>query len=128
MMTAMPMRTRLSILLVAGFGLALAACSSTPNVPVGEAASATSTAHPSAVVRFQYASWAPARVTIHAGQTVEWVWGDKPMAIPANVTFPDAASPTQESGTWARTFPTPGTYRYRNTLSQVTSGSVTVLP
>ena len=128
MMTAMSKRARLSLSLVAGCGLALAACSSTPNVPVGTATSATSTAHPSAVVRFQYASWAPSRVTIHAGQTVEWVWGDTPMAIPANVTFADAASPTQESGSWYRTFPTPGTYTYHNTLRPVESGSVTVLP
>ena len=128
MMTAMSKRARLSMSLVAGCGLALAACSSTPNIPVGAATSATSTARPSAVVRFQYASWAPARVTIHAGQTVEWIWGSTPMAIPANVTFADAASPTQESGSWSRTFPTPGTYKYRDTLSQIASGSVTVLP
>ena len=129
MMTAMPKRSRLSISLAAGCGLALAACSSAPNVPVqqaGEVASAT--AHPAAVVLFQFDSFEPSRVTIHAGQTVEWTWGDKPTAIPANVTFDDGASPTQIAGTWYRTFSVPGTYTYRDTLSPLASGSVTVLP
>jgi plastocyanin len=128
MMTAMSKRAALSISIAAGCGLALAACSSAPNVPAGQAAVATSSAHPSAVVGFQYGSFEPSRVTIHAGQTVEWRWGDKPTAIPANVTFADAASPTQVSGTWQRTFSTPGTYAYRDTLSPVAAGSVTVLP
>lgn len=130
MMTAMSKRAAaLSIGIAAGCGLALAACSSAPNVPAGQASVvATSSAHPSAEVVFQFGSWAPSRVTIHAGQTVEWRWGDKPTAVPANVTFDDAASPTQVSGTWQRTFPTPGTYPYRDTLSPVASGSVTVLP
>jgi plastocyanin len=129
MMTAMPKRTALSISLAAGCGLAMAACSSAPNVPAGQSpAVATSSAHPSVVVGFQFDSFEPSRVTIHAGQTVEWTWGDKPTAIPANVTFAGVASPTQVSGTWFRTFSAPGTYTYRDTLSPVANGSVTVLP
>ncbi len=61
----------------------------------------------------------PAEVTIPAGSSVGWIWG---IYGPCDVVFEDAPHPPESSltivapGKHRRTFPTPGTYRYRCTL------------
>ena len=67
------------------------------------------------------ASFQPAADTVAANSTVTWTWS----AGPHNVTFQDGpASDDQSTGTYQRTFSSPGTYPYRCTLhsSSFTSG------
>lgn len=86
--------------------------------------------------------FSPVTKTVDAGTTVEWGWstcsggggdgyggGSSQTCIAHNVTFADgAASPTQQTGTYARTFNSPATYDYRCTLHPTTmNGSIIVV-
>ncbi|MHB8438997.1 MAG: cupredoxin domain-containing protein [Acidimicrobiales bacterium] len=124
----MRMRSLSTLAALAVLGPVAAACSSTPNVPIngGGTGPVTTGPTPSAVVNIQYVSFEPSRITIHAGQTVEWVWKDAP--IDHNVSFASFASPTQSTGTYFHTFDTPGTYSYRCTIHATMTGQITVLP
>ena len=124
----MSLRAPLAVVAVALSGLVAAACGTGTNLPVnvGATQSANEPA-PAAVVLLRYYSFEPSRLTIHAGQTVEWKFDDR-TGIPGNVTFDGFASPTQQSGTWSHTFTDPGTYRYRNSLRAEATGVVVVLP
>ena len=125
-----PMSKSLRVLLPAllSMGLVLGACSSGENVPVNSASDtgSSSTVHPAAVVTLKFVSFEPGRVTIHAGQTVEWVWDDAPVAY--NVVFDDFSSPTQVSGVYFHTFDTSGVYTYQCTEHATMRGTVDVLP
>lgn len=124
-MSAMPLRLRVLAAAVAACGISLGACSSSsPSASGGSSGGSHPT--PSAVVQLKYVSFAPARVTIHAGQTVEWKWNDAP--VNHNVTFGSFGSSTKDNGTWFHTFDTPGTYAYRCTIHQTMTGVVVVLP
>jgi plastocyanin len=81
-----------------------------------------------AVIRTRYVAFEPAVVTIHAGQTVEWVLDDG--QIPVNVVFPKLHinSPTATKGTWYYTFNKPGTYRYVSSIHSTMFGRVIVKP
>ncbi|HXG95752.1 MAG TPA: Ig-like domain-containing protein [Gemmatimonadales bacterium] len=62
-----------------------------------------------------------ANVTVSAGRTVAWLFGECASARAHNVTFeddpdPPTSSPTQYPIRHFRTFATPGVYRYRCTL------------
>ena len=69
--------------------------------------------------------FSPAATTVPAGTTVTWTWAG---SVNHNVTFDDgAASSTQASGTYSRTFSTAGTYAYHCTIHGASmSGTVTV--
>ena len=128
MMGRMPSRALVPTVLATA-AVVLAACSSSPGLPLNSGLGSTpsSRARPSAVILLRYGSFEPAHVTIHAGQAVEWQWQESP--IVGNVTFADYASPTQVSGMWSRQFPLPGTYPYKDTLGAAdATGVVTVLP
>lgn len=111
-------------LALAGLGLA-AGC--TPlNVPVSSANPA-GTRPPSgavATVLLEHVSFDPSTVTIHAGQTVKWVWKDAP--IPHNVTFSNFHSATMTNGTYFHTFNQPGKYTYTCTLHRQMVGLIIV--
>ncbi|GEM_PF-850253 len=97
---------------------AAAGCSSSgPTAPKGAAAT----------VVLEHVAFNPPVVTIHAGQTVAWLWEDQ--GIAHDVTF-DAGfhSPLQSSGVWTHTFDHPGTYPYRCTQHLEMTGEVVVLP
>lgn len=127
MMTPMSLRLRVLVPSVVVLALATAACGTGGNVPVNSGSGSGSTGPaPAVVVNIQYVSFEPASVTIHAGQTVEWVWKDAPVAH--NVTFADFASPTQATGTFFHTFDTPGDYSYRCTVHATMTAVVHVLP
>jgi plastocyanin len=71
-------------------------------------------------------SFSPAVDTVAANTTVTWTWPSGG-GVSHNVTFQDGpASPTQDTGTYQRTFSTPGTYQYRCTIhsSNFSSGMV----
>jgi plastocyanin len=59
-------------------------------------------------------SFAPTSLTVGAGTTVVWTWA--PGSAEHNVTFDDASSPTQSSGTFSRAFAEPGEYEYLCTI------------
>jgi len=68
--------------------------------------------------------FSPSELTIDAGTTVRWVWvGTRTH----NVVFAGgaSASPDQASGSWSRTFSTPGAYSYSCTHHAMT-GQITV--
>ena len=118
---------RIRLVLVLPLSVLAAACSSTPNVPYqpgGSSSLASASTPPAAIVTLANVSFAPAVVTINAGQTVEWVWNDAP--IPHNVTFATFRSPTKITGTFFHTFDVPGTYRYRCTIHATMFGTVIV--
>lgn len=71
--------------------------------------------------------FSPADMSVATGTTVTWQWAAG--AVDHNVTFDDGDhSPTQSSGTFARTFNTPGTYPYHCTIHVALGmrGTVTV--
>src|SRR5574340_1649140 len=108
-MAAMSSPLRVPVGLVAGLGLLAAACSTSAGGGAGTSSSGSRSNGPAAaVVELKYVSFEPAKVTIHAGQTVEWKWEDAP--VDHNIRF-DAgfSAPTQPNGTWFHTFDTPGT-------------------
>jgi plastocyanin len=124
----MSLRAPFAVVVVALSGLAAAACGTGTNTPVNASSTRSSSApSPAAVVLLRYHSFEPSRVTIHAGQTVEWRFEDQ-TGIPGNVTFQGFASPIQQSGTWSHAFADPGTYRYQNSLRAEARGVVVVLP
>ena len=64
--------------------------------------------------------------TVASGTTITWKWAAG--AVNHNVTFDDGQkSATQNSGTYARKFDTPGTYNYHCTIhGPAMSGTITV--
>jgi plastocyanin len=72
--------------------------------------------------------FSPADISVTTGSTVTWTWAQG--AVSHNVTFDDGSgnSPTQNSGTFQRTFGTAGTFAYHCTIhgATVMHGTVTV--
>ena len=81
-------------------------------------------------------AFSPATKTIPAGTTVRWAWsscsgGDiygPETCVAHSVTFDDGTtSPTQEKGSYSRTFSTAGSYPYHCTVhGAAMSGSISV--
>ena len=68
--------------------------------------------------------FAPRRVTIHAGQTVEWV--DKDL-VDHSVVAKDIDSPDFAQGeAWSHTFDHAGVFRYHDRLNPAMKGTVVV--
>lgn len=65
----------------------------------------------------------PDNSTVAAGGTVTWTWNGSDQH---NVTFSDAASGNQASGTYTRTFSTAGTFPYQCTLHSGMNGTIVV--
>ncbi len=72
--------------------------------------------------------FSPVDRSVAAGTTVTWSWANG--AVSHNVTFDDGGpnSPTQSSGSFQRTFASPGTYPYHCTIhgAAVMHGTVAV--
>jgi plastocyanin len=76
----------------------------------------------------------PASRTVAVGANVSWAWhtctGDAytgQQCASHNVTFDDGvASPTQDQGSFNRTFATAGTYAYHCTVHPSMTGTITV--
>jgi plastocyanin len=104
--------------------LASACGSSSP--PAAAAPTTTTTAYSgpvAAVVILKAKQYTPAKVTIQAGQTVEWKWEGQSIH---NVVFAGYSSPSQVKGVWYHTFDTAGTYFYRCTFHPNMIGEVVV--
>ena len=92
----------------------------------GSAASSTATPapKPSATVLMKGMTFAPKRVTIHAGQTVEWV--DKDLVdhsvVAKGIDSPDFA----QGENWSHTFARAGVFRYHDRLHPTMKGIVIV--
>ena len=83
-------------------------------------------------------SYSPAGKTITAGTTVTWAWnsctgggiygGGPETCVAHSVTFDDGTtSPTQEQGSYSRTFGAAGSYAYHCSIhGSAMAGSVTV--
>lgn len=122
-------RTLVGLVGALALGLTTTACSSGSNVPEGVGPPAVPPgAHPAptTVVVMEHYSFAPAVVTIKAGQTIEWSWRDP--RVPHNVTFANFHSATKINGVYYHTFTTPGAYPYFCTLHYNMTGEVIVTP
>jgi plastocyanin len=109
------MKTALALLLA---GLVLAGCSDETTQPSGN------------TVGVNDNSFSPSTLTVTAGTTVTWDWNG---GNSHNVTWVDgtpAASATQATGTYTRTFATAGAYDFYCTLHGTPTtgmrGSITV--
>ena len=80
-------------------------------------------------------AYSPVSKTIAAGSSVQWSWntcsGDPyygQTCVSHSVTFDDGTtSPTQDQGTYSRTFTTPGVYNYHCAIhGAAMTGSITV--
>lgn len=114
-----------SVALLAGLSLVAAGCggggSDTTTGPPNPTPPAANT------VTVNSNFFSPADVSVTNGTTVTWQWASS--GVDHNVTFDDGDhSPTQSSGTFARTFSTPGTYSYHCTIHVALGmrGTVTV--
>src|SRR5579863_5413395 len=122
----MSSRPFVSALALCALSVPLAACSSSSTPSSSGTGTSGSHPTPSAVVEIKFVSFLPGKVTIHAGQTVEWKWEDSPVSH--NVTFSGFSTTTQTDGTFFHTFDTPGTYNYTCTVHATMNGEVVVLP
>ena len=120
-------RRQMRVLAVAAGLAAMAGCGgggdNTPTgTPPGGGGGGGSTSNSIAVADN---SFTPRATTVPSGTTGTWTWGG---AAHHNVTFDDgAASATQITGTYARTFSAAGTFNYHCTIHGTgMSGSVTV--
>jgi plastocyanin len=86
--------------------------------------SATPAPKPSATVVMKGLKFAPKRVTIQAGQTIEWV--DKDLVdhsvVAKGIDSPDFA----QGETWSHTFARAGVVRYHDRLNPAMKGTVVV--
>lgn len=122
-------------LLLLGVPLALGACSSKPGTGSAASPSTSASPAPSAAQTVNVVpdpatigAFNPASVTIHAGQTVKWVFQD---ANPHTVTADDNSYTSSQSGlangaTYEHTFTTPGTYAYHCFIHPQMHGTVVV--
>ena len=102
----------------------------------GDDATGLNTPAPPGGISVTNNAFSPAAKTIPAGTTVTWAWstcsgGDiygPETCVAHGVNFDDGTnSPTQEKGSFSRTFSTPGSYPYHCAVhGAAMSGSVTV--
>jgi plastocyanin len=90
----------------------------------GVKAAATPAVHADKVIVMKGLKFAPKRVTIHKGQTVEWV--DKDLVdhsvVASGIDSPDFA----QGESWSHTFPTAGVIRYHDGLNPKMKGTIVV--
>jgi plastocyanin len=96
--------------------LALTACSNYGNGYTSPGTSGTG------AVTLGAASFAPSTVYPDAGGLVTWTWNT---SVTHNITFETAitGSGDKNTGTFAHTFTTPGTYRFRCTIHSTAFGN-----
>lgn len=79
--------------------------------------------------------FSPADKTVAPGATVQWAWNscdgggayEEETCVPHNVTFTDgSASPTQDKGTYSRSFASSGVNEYHCTIHAGMTGKITV--
>jgi plastocyanin len=97
----------------------------------------TTPANPNTIT-LQSSSFLPGSMSVATGTTVTWMWNDCAVGgygssagcVMHNVTFDDGSglvSPTQDSGTFSRTFTTAGTYKYHCAIhGSAMSGQIVV--
>lgn len=95
---------------------------------------------PAGAISVMNNSFSPSAKTVTAGTIVQWAWnscsggdiyGTGETCVAHDVLFDDGATSGQKSqGTYARPFPTPGTFPYHCAVhgAAVMSGSITVTP
>ncbi|MEM7798148.1 MAG: plastocyanin/azurin family copper-binding protein [Chloroflexota bacterium] len=74
--------------------------------------------------------FSPAVIQVETGTTVTWHFieiDEDGVPVEHNVVFDDMASPVQATGTFSRSFNTPGTYQYVCTLHGFMEGAVVVV-
>jgi plastocyanin len=91
--------------------LGAAACIAAAAVPAGAFAGAHAAG--THVVTLFNTEFHPAKLTIHRGDRVKWVWREQ---TEHNVTFHGFHSRTQESGSYTVRFTHAGTFNYRCTI------------
>jgi plastocyanin len=69
-------------------------------------------------------AFSPSTVTVTSGATVTWTWNGSNQHNVTWVSGTPAASATQSSGSYQRTFDTPGTYAYYCTIHGSPTGGM----
>ena len=99
-------------------------CGSSDSGKAGSSAAKPAAPKASATVLVKGLKFTPRRVTIHAGQTVEWL--DKDLVdhsvVAKGVNSPDFS----EGETWSHTFARAGVFRYHDRLHPDMKGTVVV--
>lgn len=127
---ARPRRRRRPLIVAAVLILATLTVTSLPGVrrgiadPGGRAAVTGVTRVEAGTDFWEYFAFSPSAVAVPTGAELTWAFTGGPEH---NVVLDDLASPTQEDGTWSRTFDRPGSYRYTCTLHQGMDGRVDVV-
>jgi plastocyanin len=119
-----PARDIVVAAVIACTAMTLAACGKSASQMASAAqSSAQSSAKPTTVtVRLQNIAIHPSKVTIQKGSSVKWVWLDKDLDTPHNVTPSSGsanrfkASGTRISGSYTVRFEKAGIYRYECTI------------
>jgi plastocyanin len=109
---------------LAAAALLAGGCGSSNSGTVGPA-SASPAPKPDVTVVMQGLRYAPKRVTIHQGQTVEWIDKDlvgHSVAAGSAIDSPDFA----QGETWSHTFARAGVFRYHDRLNPSMTGTVVV--
>jgi plastocyanin len=121
------MRVRSTLITIAAVALSIGAAScggsTDANVTTPSAGNSGGTDVSANAVNIVDLTFSPAVLNVSAGTTVTWHWGScntgggygGGTCASHSVTFDDGsniASPIQDSGTFSRTFATPGTYKY----------------
>jgi plastocyanin len=78
---------------------------------------------PAATVELEPVSFAPAKVTIEAGETVRWTWKG---GVQHDVAGKGFKSKVMSKGSFSHTFTEPGTYDYKCSVHPTMKGTVTV--
>ena len=98
-----------------------AACGGGGDEPTGPPTGNNNTPPPAGGISVTNNAFTPADKTISVGTTVTWAWStctggdgyDTETCVAHSVNFDDGpSSPTQEKGSYVRTFTTPGSYPY----------------
>lgn len=109
---------------VSALALALSGCGGSSSSAQSTTTTTGAPAAGGATVDIRNLGFMPRSVTIHVGESVTWRFEDS--SIPHNVAGTGWHSPDRSSGTYSRTFTTPGTYAYRCTIHPFMTGQVVV--
>jgi plastocyanin len=115
---------RVATVLLLTAGVAVCGCGSSGSGGSSTSAAATPTPKPNVTVLMKGEKFTPKRITIHKGQTVEWI--DKDLndhsVVTKGISSPDFA----QDQSWAHTFTTVGVLRYHDRLIPTMKGTVVV--
>jgi len=117
-----------TLCLVAGIGVATAACGSSGNSAGGGGSTSSAAPTGNPTVHVKNFSFNPGTVTVKSGATVTWVFDDSAQHNVTATGHAFASSDLHSGGRYTFAFHTPGRYSYLCTIHQYMTGTVVVTP